>query len=99
MPRRQAVALAASNSNRKPAYAFVSSCDALMRFVGALDPILVLAIARKVLDHHIDTARHIPTSCRLKGDDLSDFEFVRAHISIAGGSSDHGYRIQQNVKL
>jgi hypothetical protein len=54
-----------------------------MRFVGALDPIFVLAIARKVLDHFVNTTRHKPTDCRVEGYKLSDLEFVRAHISVA----------------
>ena len=54
-----------------------------MSLVGALDPIFVLAITRKVLDHFVNTTWHKPTDCRVEGYKLSDLEFVRAHISVA----------------
>jgi hypothetical protein len=54
-----------------------------MQFVGALDPIFILAIAWKVLDHLIDATWHKPTDCRVEGYKLSDLEFVRAHIRVA----------------
>ena len=57
--------------------------DALVRFVGALDPIFVLAIARKVLDHFINATWQKPTDCRVESYKLSDLEFVRAHIRVA----------------
>jgi hypothetical protein len=50
-----------------------------MRLVGAPDPIFILAITRKVLDHFVNTTRHKPTDCRVEGYKLSDLEFVRAH--------------------
>src|SRR4029077_12555335 len=51
-----------------------------MSLVGALDPIFVLAITRKVLDHFVNTTWHKPADCRVEGDNISDFEFVWAHI-------------------
>jgi hypothetical protein len=51
-----------------------------MRLVGALDPIFVLAIARKVLDHFVNITWHKPTDCRVEGYKLSDLELVRAHM-------------------
>ena len=54
--------------------------NALMQLVGALDPIFVLAIARKVLDHFVNTTWHKPTDCRVEGYKLSDLEFVRAYM-------------------
>jgi hypothetical protein len=53
-----------------------------MRFVGAPDSVCVLAIITwSVFDHYVDTTWHISTKYRRKGDNLSYFEFVRAHIS------------------
>jgi hypothetical protein len=54
-----------------------------MRFVGALDPIFILAIAWKMLDHFINATWHKPTDCRVEGYKLSDLEFVPAHIRVA----------------
>ena len=60
---------------------FAFARDALMRFIGALNSILVLAISWKVFDHYVDTTWYIPANCRLKGHNISDFEFVGAHFS------------------
>jgi hypothetical protein len=49
------------------------SRNALMRFVGALDSIFVLAIAWKMFDDFIDTTRHIPTESRLENNNVSNF--------------------------
>src|SRR5271157_5117007 len=51
-----------------------------MRFVGALDAILALTIAWQLLDDFVDTALHSQTRCWLKGDNISDLEFVGWHI-------------------
>jgi hypothetical protein len=88
VPAFWSVALAASNSIRAEGAClrlgeFAFPRNALMQFVGALDPIFVLAIAWKVLDHLIDATWHKPTDCRVEGYKLSDLEFVRAHMRVA----------------
>jgi hypothetical protein len=68
------------NQSRLRSREFAFPRNALMRLVGAPDPIFILAITRKVLDHFVNTTRHKPTDCRVEGYKLSDLEFVRAHI-------------------
>jgi hypothetical protein len=54
-------------------------CNALMRFVGALDAIFGLAGAWKVFDHLENTTRHIPADSRFEENNLSNLEFVGRH--------------------
>ena len=50
--------------------------DPLMRFVGALDAILALAVTWKPLGHFENTTWHKPTNCRVDDNDISNLEFV-----------------------
>jgi hypothetical protein len=68
------------NQPRLRSREFAFPRNALMRLVGALDPIFILAIARKVLNHLVNTTRHKPTDCRVERYKFSNLEFVRAHI-------------------
>jgi len=43
-----------------------------MRFIGALDAMLGLAVARKLFDHFENTIWHKPTDCRPDGNDISE---------------------------
>jgi len=49
-----------------------------MLFIGALDAILVLAVAWELLYHFKNTTWHKP-SCQPKGNNISDFEFMGRH--------------------
>jgi hypothetical protein len=64
------------------------ACDALMRFVGALDAILALAVAWKLLGHFENTSWHKPTNCRVDDNDISNFEFVGRHRCLAFSWAD-----------
>jgi hypothetical protein len=55
---------------------FAFARDALMRFVGALDAILALAVTWKPLGHFENTTWHKPTNCRVDDNDISNLEFV-----------------------
>jgi|GraSoiStandDraft_41_1057321.scaffolds.fasta_scaffold6204454_2 hypothetical protein len=57
-------------------------CDALVRFVDALDAIFRLDDARKLLDYFKGITWHIPAD-RPESNDISDFEFVGSHRLLA----------------
>jgi hypothetical protein len=48
----------------------------LMRFVGALDAILALAVAWKLPGHFEKPTWHKPTNCRVDDNDIPNLEFV-----------------------
>jgi hypothetical protein len=52
---------------------------AFVRFIGALNTIFGLAVARELFDYFKDATRHIPTDGRPKDNNISDFEFVEWH--------------------
>jgi len=47
-----------------------------MRFVGALDAILALAVAWKLPGHFEKPTWHKPTNCRVDDNDIPNLEFV-----------------------
>jgi len=51
-------------------------CNALMRFVGALDAIFGLAGAWELSDNLEHATRHISTNCRPEKNDISNLESV-----------------------
>ena len=53
-----------------------------MRFVRAFDAVFVLAASFGKLSYdRIGAAGHVPTDCRLEGDNLPDLELIRGHLA------------------
>ena len=59
----------------------------LMWFVGALDTVFGLYVARKLFDYFEKATRHIPTNCRPEKHNIPDIESMGWHrfVAVVGG--------------